>query len=228
MHVPDGFLDPATTVLTTAVAGVALAFALRGTGRELSERTVPLAGLLAAFLFAVQLINVPLGIGTSVHILGVVFAAIVLGPCTALVCASVVLLVQSFVMGFGGVSGLGASMIVMDLVPILIGYGLFSVARNRLPASAHGVLAGVAAGLSAVAGAGTFLGLTLVGGADGISDVPTSVVAGSLLGSHVISGLIEGVITTSMLAALHKARPDLIRGFAPLSESSRPVVGSHQ
>ena len=94
MHVPDGFLDAPTSVATGAVAAVGVAVALRGARRELDDRTAPMAGLVATFVFAGQMMNFPVAAGTSGHLLGGALAAVLVGPWTAVLCLSVVLLVQ--------------------------------------------------------------------------------------------------------------------------------------
>ena len=87
MHVPDGFLDAGTSVATGAVAVVGVGLALRGARRELDDRTAPMAGLTAAFVFAAQMLNFPVGAGTSGHLLGGALAAVLVGPWTGC-CAS--------------------------------------------------------------------------------------------------------------------------------------------
>ena len=104
MHVPDGFLDAPTSVATGAVAVVAVGAALRGARRELDDKTAPLAGLVATFVFATQMLNFPVGAGTSGHLLGGALAAVLVGPSTALLCMTVVFLVQSVVVGMATTS----------------------------------------------------------------------------------------------------------------------------
>ena len=88
MHVPDGFLDAPTSVATGVVAAVAVALSLRGARRELDDRTAPMAGLVATFVFAAQMINFPVGAGTSGHLMGGALAAVLVGPWTAVLCLS--------------------------------------------------------------------------------------------------------------------------------------------
>src|SRR5215216_3959010 len=99
MHVPDGFLDAPTSLVTGAVAAAAVGVALRGARRELDDRTAPLAGLVATFVFATQMLNFPVGAGTSGHLLGGALAAILVGPHTATLVITVVLVVQALLFG---------------------------------------------------------------------------------------------------------------------------------
>src|SRR3954449_6723125 len=109
MHVPDGFLDAPTSVATGAVAVAAVGVALRGARRELDDRTAPLAGLVAAFVFATQMVNFPVGAGTSGHLLGGALAAALVGPWTGILVITVVLLVQGLLFADGGLTALGTN-----------------------------------------------------------------------------------------------------------------------
>ena len=125
MHVPDGFLDAPTSVATGAVAVAGVALALRGARRELDDRTAPMAGLVATFVFAAQMINFPVGAGTSGHLLGGALAAVLVGPWSAVLCISVVLLVQALLMADGGITALGTNITLMGLVGVWVGWGVF-------------------------------------------------------------------------------------------------------
>ena len=133
MHVPDGFLDAPTSVATGAVAAVAVALSLRGARRELDDRTAPMAGLVATFVFAAQMINFPVGAGTSGHLMGGALAAVLVGPWTAVLCLSVVLVVQALLMADGGVTALGTNITLIGIVTVVVGYGVFVVLRRVLP-----------------------------------------------------------------------------------------------
>lgn len=225
MHVPDGFLDAPTTVAAGVVAAAGVAVALTGARRELGERTAPLAGLVAAFVFAAQLISFPIGAGTNAHLLGGVLAAVLVGPNTALLCTTVVLLAQTLVLAYGGVSGLGASLIVMDVVPIAVGYTVVVLARRLLPPDGRGVTAASALGafVSVPAGALAFTGLYAAGGASGI---PLGTVAASVLAAHLAVGVGEAVITALTVRALLAVRPDLVRA-ARVAHTPRGTRSAH-
>src|SRR4051794_39524317 len=79
MHVPDGFLDAPTSAVTGAVAVAAVGVALLKARNELDDKTAPMAGLVAAFIFAVQMLNFPVGAGTSGHLMGGALAAVLVG-----------------------------------------------------------------------------------------------------------------------------------------------------
>ena len=233
MHVPDGYLDAATTVGTAAVAAAGVALALRGSRRELDERTAPMAGLTAAFVFAVQMMNFPVAYGTSGHLIGGALTAVLVGPWTAVLCMTVVLLVQALVFADGGLTALGTNVTLMGLVAVAVGYGVFAGLRRLLPATRTGLLtaAGVGAFLSVPAAALFFVALFAVGG---VADVAVGSVAAAMGGVHVLIGLGEAVISVAVLGAVLAVRPDLVRGarhlqrataLAPRPESAdRPVT----
>ncbi len=119
MHVPDGFLDAPTSVATgVGRRGGGGRSALRGARRELDDRTAPLAGLVATFVFATQMLNFPVGAGTSGHLLGGALAAVLVGPWTGVLCMSVVLLVQSLLFADGGITALGTNITLMGIVTV--------------------------------------------------------------------------------------------------------------
>ena len=120
MHVPDGFLNLGTSAATGVVATAAVALALRGARRELDDRTAPLAGLVATFVFAAQMVNFPIAAGTSGHLLGGALAAVLVGPYTATLCITVVLLVQALLFADGGLTALGTNVTLMAVVLSLI------------------------------------------------------------------------------------------------------------
>ena len=117
MHVPDGFLDAPASAATAVVAAGAVALSLRGARRELDEKTAPLAGLVAVFVFAAQMINFPVGAGTSGHLLGGVLAMVLVGPWTATLCLTAVLLVQALLFADGGITALGTN-VTLSLIHI--------------------------------------------------------------------------------------------------------------
>ncbi|MGY1692144.1 energy-coupling factor ABC transporter permease [Geodermatophilus sp. SYSU D01105] len=211
MHVPDGFLDAPTSVATGAVAAGAVAVALKGARRELDERTAPLAGLTAAFVFAVQMMNFPVGAGTSGHLIGGALTAVLVGPWTAVLCMTVVLLVQAVLFADGGLTALGTNVTLMAVVAVGVAYGVFRLLTAVLPRTRTGVLAAAGAGafVSVPVAALAFVALFAVGG---VADVPVGTVAATMGGIHVLIGIGEAVITVAVLAAVLAVRPDLVWG----------------
>ncbi|GAA2976670.1 energy-coupling factor ABC transporter permease [Streptomyces fulvorobeus] len=216
MHVPDGFIDAPLSAVAGVVAAGAVAVSLRGARRELDERTAPLAGLVAAFVFAVQMLNFPVAAGTSGHLLGGALAAILVGPYTGVLCISVVLLMQGILFADGGLTALGVNITVMGLVTTVVAYVLFRGLTAVLPRTRRSatVAAFVAALVSVPAAAATF---TLIYAVGGTTDIPIGKVLTAMVGVHVLIGIGEAVITALTVGAVIAVRPDLVhaaRGLA--------------
>ncbi|MGW0410802.1 energy-coupling factor ABC transporter permease [Streptomyces collinus] len=220
MHVPDGFIDAPTSAVTGVVAAGALAVSLRGARRELDERTAPLAGLVAAFIFAVQMLNFPVAAGTSGHLLGGALAAILVGPCTGVLCVSVVLLMQGVLFADGGLTALGVNITDMALVTTMVSYAVFRALLAVLPRRRRSVTVAsfVAALVSVPAAAVAF---TLMYAVGGTTDVAIGKVATAMIGVHVLIGVGEAVITALTVSAVVAVRPDLVHGARGLRQRLR-------
>jgi len=211
VHVPDGFLDAPTSVATAAVAVGAVTWALRGARRELDDRVAPLAGLVAVFVFAAQLLNFPVGAGTSGHLIGAALAAVLVGPFTATLCLTVVLAVQALLFADGGVSAIGTNVLLMGVVAVWVGWGVFRVVLALLPRrlSSVSIAAGAGALLSVPAAALAFVGLYAVGGT---VPIPLDTLATAMGAWHLVIGLGEAAITVLAVSSILAARPDLVHG----------------
>jgi cobalt/nickel transport system permease protein len=215
VHVPDGFLDAPTSVATGVVAATGVAVALRGARRELDDRTAPMAGLVATFVFAAQMINFPVGAGTSGHLMGGALAAVLVGPWSAVLCLSVVLGVQALLMADGGITALGTNITLIGLVTVVVGWGVFVALRRVLPARTAVVAPAAAVGafLSVPVAALVFTALFAVGGN---APVDVRAVAVAMLGWHTVIGLGEAVVTGLVVGSVIAVRPDLVHGARPL------------
>ncbi|MFE2299679.1 energy-coupling factor ABC transporter permease [Streptomyces sp. NPDC059445] len=217
MHVPDGFINAPVSAVTGVVAAGAVAVSLRGARRELDERTAPLAGLVAAFIFAVQMLNFPVAAGTSGHLLGGALAAILVGPFTGVLCVSVVLLMQGILFADGGLTALGVNITDMAIVTTVVAYAVFRGLVKVLPRTRRSVTVAsfVAALLSVPAAAVAF---TLIYAIGGTTDVALSKVATAMVGVHVLIGIGEAVITALTVGAVIAVRPDLVYGARGLQQ----------
>ncbi|MFG3497899.1 energy-coupling factor ABC transporter permease [Streptomyces sp. NPDC047928] len=224
MHVPDGFINAPVSAAAGLVAAGAVAVGLRGARRELDDRTAPLAGLVAAFIFAVQMLNFPVAAGTSGHLLGGALAAILVGPWTGVLCIAVVLLMQGILFADGGLTALGVNITVMGGVTVLVAYGLFRGLVTVLPRGRRSVTVAsfVAALVSVPASAAAF---TLIYAVGGTSDVPVGKVLAAMLGVHTLIGVGEAAITTATVGAVIAVRPDLVYGARGLSTPLKLRVG---
>jgi cobalt/nickel transport system permease protein len=204
LHIPDGFLSLPIALLCWVLAIALLAIAVRQTQTTLGERQIPLMGVMAAFIFAAQMINFPVAGGTSGHLLGGALAAMVLGPWAGMLVMASVIAVQGLLFQDGGLLVMGANILNMGLLTALIGYGLYRGA-GRQGRGVRLVVAGVAAWLSVMAAAlATSLQLWLSGTS------ALRIVVPAMLGVHAAIGVGEALITVAALAFIMQTRPDLL------------------
>jgi cobalt/nickel transport system permease protein len=211
MHIPDGFINGATSAGFGVAAAGGLGAAVRQTGKYLNERQVPLAGLVAAFVFAMQMVNFPVTAGLSGHLLGGVLAAVLVGPWAGFVVLSVVLVVQGFLFADGGLTALGLNIVNMGFVGAVGGYSLYRVLLRILPKDTGGIAAaaGIAAGIAVPLAAMGFVVQYAIGGTASVS---IGTVLTAILGTHALIGIGEGFITALVVGAVVRSRPDLVYG----------------
>ena len=224
MHIPDGFLDAPTAVATGAVAVAGVGLCLRKARAELDERTAPLAGLVAAFIFAAQMFNFPVASGTSGHVLGGALATVLVGPWLGALCVSVVLMVQALLFADGGLTALGSNICLMAFVTVATAQLVLSIGRRVLPATKASVVASsfVAALVSVPTAALAFSLLFAVGGT---TDVPLSTLATAMVSVHVVIGLGEAVVTAFTVSSVLAVRPDLVRAARYLLPTGSALAG---
>ncbi|GAA1789992.1 hypothetical protein GCM10009795_039620 [Nocardioides hankookensis] len=217
MHVPDGFLDAPTSAATGAVAVVTIGVALVKARNELDDKTAPMAGLVAAFIFAVQMLNFPVASGTSGHLMGGALAAVLVGPWTGILCLSVVFMVQCLLFADGGITALGTNITLMGLTTVAVGWLVFKGLQMVMPKrlSMVPVQAGIGALVSVPIAAGLFVALYAIGGT---ADIPLDNLAAAMVGVHVLIGIGEGIITFLAVGAILAVRPDLVYGARPILE----------
>ncbi|MFN8432918.1 MAG: energy-coupling factor ABC transporter permease [Anaerolineales bacterium] len=204
MHIPDGFLSLVISIICWVVTALIVGAAISRTNRSLGEKQIPLMGVMAAFIFAAQMINFPVAGGTSGHLLGGALAAIVLGPWAGMLVMTAVIAVQALLFQDGGLLVMGANILNMGLLTAAIGYGLYRSVAGQSK-SVKLAVAGVAAWLSVMAGALlTSIELWLSGTSN------LQIVIPAMLGVHALIGLGEALITVSALAFIIQTRPDLL------------------
>lgn len=220
MHVPDGFLSAGVAASTWAGAGVSIAGALAAERRE--PRAIPagILGALAAFLFAAQMVNVPVAPGTSGHLVGATLAALLVGPWRALVVIAVVLAIQALLFQDGGITSFGANLLDMGVASTLAGYTVASLVtrgvRGVRGIAVGGVLGAFGATLSAAALTALWLSMSGL--------YPLRMLLPFMLVTHVAIGLLEAALTGGILVTILKWRPDLVQGLAATPGERRPAA----
>lgn len=218
MHIPDGFLSLIISAICWAATASVISLAISKTNKSLGEKQIPLMGVMAAFIFAAQMINFPVAGGTSGHLLGGALAAIVLGPWTGMLVMTAVIAVQGLLFQDGGIVVMGANILNMGLVTAAVGYGLYRSTAGRSK-SAKLTVAGIAAWLSVMAGALlTSLELWLSGTSN------LQVVIPAMLTVHALIGFGEALITVSALGFIMQTRPDLLGEDSESAKGSRNWV----
>jgi cobalt/nickel transport system permease protein len=208
MHIPDGFLSLAVAGLGWLLSIVALAYAISRTNRQLGEKQVPLMGVMAAFIFAAQMLNFPVAGGTSGHLIGAALAAILLGPWAGMLVMTSVVAVQALLFQDGGLIALGANILNMAVIANLVGYYVYALLQRVLGGRAWVNLASafVAAWLSVfVASLVCAVQLGLSGSS------PLQVALPAMGGIHALIGVGEGLITVAALAFITATRRDLVQ-----------------
>lgn len=218
------FMHMANELISVPVAGGTIALAAAGLGwvcrkvrQEIVSEKVPLMGVLGAFVFAAQMVNfqLPLMPGTSGHIIGAVFLAVILGPYLATIVLSSVVIIQCLLFQDGGLLAVGCNLINIAVVPSFAGYAVYRLvasdrsSKKRLWAAA--VLACVVA-----AQAGSVL-VVVEASISGVLMIPTATFWGTMAGVHLLVGIVEGMITIAILGYLTTVRPDLIDGLNGVS-----------
>jgi cobalt/nickel transport system permease protein len=207
MHIPDGFINTGTSVVTWVASAGGLSYAVRRVNRELDERQVPLLGVTAAFIFAAQMMNFTVVGGTSGHLLGGALAAILLGPWAGMLVLTSVLAVQALLFQDGGLLALGANILNMAIVGVLVGWVVYSGLKRLLGNRTWATMAsGFAAAWLSVEIAALVAAAELA-----ISGTLAWQVSLPAMGSvHALIGIGEGLITVGILAFLRATRPDLL------------------
>ncbi|MBI2869701.1 MAG: energy-coupling factor ABC transporter permease [Chloroflexi bacterium] len=208
MHIPDGLLSIPAVAATGAVSVTAITVAVKQTNRRLQEKQVPLMGVLAAFIFAIQMLNFPVFAGTSGHVLGAGLAAILLGPWSAVLVMSSVVIAQSLIFQDGGLLALGANILNMGVIATLTAHGVYRLSARLARDSHKGKMsAAFAAGWVSVmtAAAATALELALSGAS------PLPLVLPAMTGFYSLIGIGEGLITAAVLGLVQTRRADLLQ-----------------
>jgi cobalt/nickel transport system permease protein len=219
LHIPDGFLSAGVALACGVLALAAVAYGLRVANVELDEARVPLLGVLAAFIFAAQMLNFPIAGGTSGHFLGATLAAVLLGPWLASLVMAVVIAVQAFAFADGGMSALGANVLNMGVLGALLAGFLVVGAMKVLPHTRPAFIGvvGVVSWLAVMVGAtATSLELALS------NTIPLGTSLPAMLGVHALIGIGEAMITAAAVSAVLVSRPDLV-ALAP-EELKEPVA----
>jgi cobalt/nickel transport system permease protein len=223
LHIPDGFLIAGVAAVCWVLAVFGVGLALQRSGRELGERQVPLMGVLAAFIFAAQMLNFTVAGGTSGHLIGGALAAMLLGPWAGILTMTTVVAIQALLFQDGGLLVMGANILNMSIIATLVAYGVYRGVMMLAGGRRWGLFVGgfAAAWLSVVISAvATAIQLAFSGTS------PLGVALPAMAGVHVLIGIGEGLITVGALAFVAAARRDLLPALRREGEPAPAAAGS--
>ena len=203
MHIPDGFLSTPVWAAMDVAAAPAVGYVARKAQQGFDDAKVPLLGVMGAFVFAAQMINFPVGVGTSGHLVGGALLACTLGPAAASVVMCAILAIQALVFQDGGILALGPNVFNMAIAGVLAGYLPYHL-WGRGPGRRAAIFAGGA--LSLLTSAILALAELLISGVR----MPGPVL-GVSLALFAVSALVEGAITVAVVIALERIQPSLMR-----------------
>ncbi|MFO0751854.1 MAG: cobalt transporter CbiM [Thermodesulfovibrionales bacterium] len=223
MHIPDGYLSPQTYAPLYGVSLVFWSIAVRKMKRELSSRAAPFLAMAAAFSFLIQMLNIPIPGGTSGHAVGAGITALLLGPWTAVIAVSMVLIIQALVFGDGGITAIGANCFNMAVVMPFVSYWVFRLVRGKATGerrlSPAAFLAGYAGLVAAAVAAAVEFGVQplIATGADGrplYAPYPLSIALPVMALEHLLLfGIVEGVVTALLLKYFLKHEPGIVHAL---------------
>jgi len=220
MHIPDGFLSTLVSIVFWVISIVVLGYALKRVGKDLGERQMPLMGVLAAAIFAGQMLNFSVAGGTSGHLLGATLATILLGPWAAMIVMTSVASIQALIFQDGGLLALGANLFNMAVIGVMVSYFTYTSVQKLARGKAWGIFTGgaLAAWTSIViASLAAALQLALSGTS------PANIAVPAMGGIHMIIGLGEGLITFGALAFLYATRRDLFHVGEAAPKGSKAI-----
>jgi len=215
LHIPDGFLNLIVSLVFWLAAIAAVGLAISKTNKSLGEKQIPLMGIMAAFIFAAQMLNFPVAGGTSGHFLGGALAAIVLGPWAGILVLTAVIAVQGFLFQDGGLLVMGANIFNMGILTAVIGFGLYRLVIHQNKGIRLAV-SGLAAWLATMAAALLAAIQLWLSGTSRLE-----IVLPAMLGVHALIGIGEGLITVAALAFIEQSRPDLLNAESTAASGGR-------
>jgi cobalt/nickel transport system permease protein len=207
MHIPDGFLTNRIAGSLDAISAIGIFFAARRAKIDFSGRIVPLMGVLAAFVFAAQMLNFPIMGGTSGHLIGGSLLAILLGPMAGFLTIATVVIAQALFLQDGGLFSIGANIFNIGAITCFTGYAVFMLLGGKSGSNKRLLIVGFLAGWISTVISASFCAVEL-----GLSGaIPIRIGLTTMTGYHLFVGIVEGMLTAGVLSFLEKVRPDLLK-----------------
>lgn len=205
MHIPDGLMAPVVWALGWVIAIIFVAIAVKRVSKKFDERMVPFMAILAAGIFVAQMLNFPIVGGTTGHLIGAALATILLGPWAAILIITVILIIQGFIFGDGGITALGLNILNMAVIGSLSAYIVIRVVPKKFEFPGIFLAGWLSVFFAASACALELAASFIINPAFGIEG---SVAIPAMMISHAIIGVGEGIITAGVVAFLAKVAPE--------------------
>ncbi|MBI9050586.1 MAG: energy-coupling factor ABC transporter permease [Anaerolineaceae bacterium] len=221
MHIPDGFLSILVSILFWIVSVIVIAMAIKNINKNLSEKQIPLMGILAAAIFAGQMLNFSVTGGTSGHLLGAALATILLGPWPAVIVMTAVVSTQAIIFQDGGMLALGANLFNMAVLGVFVSYAIYRLIQRSASGKSWGLFTGSAVSSWAsifIASLSAALMLALSGTS------PANIAVPAMAAIHALIGVGEAIITVGAISFLFAARKDLFQETATTPSNNRPII----
>lgn len=214
MHIPDGYLGPATCAVLFVVMFVIWFFAFRNANKNLGPKTVPLLAFMAALSFMLMMFNLPIPDGTTAHMVGAVLIAIILGPYAGVIALTIALLIQALIFGDGGITSYGANVFNMGVVMSFVGVSIYAGLKKVLGENTRG--------RTIAAFIGAYIGLNIAALcasiefgiqptiAPGYCPYGLDVAIPAMIGAHLLVGIVEGLATAAVVYYISENRTDLL------------------
>ena len=221
MHIANGIVDAQVSAVFAVVSLVALGLCVLRSRADLDDRLAPMAGLVAAFIFAVQMLNFQVLPGVSGHLLGGTLAVILVGPWVGALCVATVLIVQCLLFADGGLTALGLNIFNMAILGTAVAYLLVAALMRLLPKTASSVAttAFIASVVGVVVASQGFVLQYWMGGT---TELSIATVAATMAGVHTLIGVGEGLIAATTVATVAKVRPDLVYALRRRPQPAAP------
>ena len=209
MHIPDGLMEPSIFAIGWLISIIVISFSTRVINKKLDKRQIPLMGTLAAGIFVAQMLNFPIGGGTTGHLVGAALAAIFLGPFAGMTVLTVILIIQCLMFGDGGITALGLNILNMAIIGCVVGWYVYKAFPEKYRVPGIFVASWLAIFIGAFACAIELSVSYAISG--GVYGIPAAISLPTMLGYHAVIGIGEAIITTGVITFISQLSPEMLK-----------------
>ena len=208
MHIPDGLMDPSIAIVGWIIALIVITISIKVINKKIDEKQIPLMAILAGGIFVAQMLNFPIGGGTTGHLIGAVLAAVLLGPYAAMIVMVVILIIQALLFGDGGITAFGLNVLNMAIIGCFTGWYIYHIFPTKFKIPGIFIASWISVFIGSLAcSAELATSYSLSGGVYGISGL---IAFPAMLSLHALIGIGEAIITTSVIVFISKISPEML------------------